>query len=206
NRLPAAWLIGVDGKVLWAGNPAESEGELDALIEAELAKVKAPRLGRTNLDRAVMPAAAKFQKHDYAGARKEAEKVAAKDGASEAAKADAQFVVDRIAAIGARQSEAAKKADDGKSYLEASELYASLAQAFKGAPEGEAAAARLKEMKGDAAVQREIKAAEMLRRLCGELEGKPADVRKAQLDAFAKNRKFDGTKAASDAQALAQKG
>lgn len=200
GRVPHAWIIGVDGKVAWEGNPSEKQEEMGTVLEAELAKVKTPKLGR-KVDRAVQTAAGKFQKRDYAGARKDAEKLLEKG--SDAAKADAQFVVDRITAIGARQAAAAKKAEDEKRYLDAVDLYNSLAQAFKGASEGDAAAARLKDLKADDAVQKELKAAEALRRLCAELEGKPAEVRKAQLEAFAKSKKFEGTRAASDAQALA---
>lgn len=39
---PAAFLIGVDGKVVWEGFPLPEVKELSAVIEAELAKVKPP--------------------------------------------------------------------------------------------------------------------------------------------------------------------
>lgn len=205
GAVPHAWIIGVDGKVLWEGNPAAKQEEMDALIQAELAKVKYPKLGRKDLDKAVAPAAARFMKRDYTGARKDAQKIADRESGSEAAKTDAGYVVDRIEAIAKRQAASAKQAEEEKRYLDAVDLYTVLSQTFKGAPEGDAAAARLKEIKGDDGMQRELKASETLRRLCAELDGKPADLRKAQLEAFAKNKKFEGTRAASDALALAQK-
>jgi hypothetical protein len=41
QAMPAAYLIGTDGKVVWEGHPDPSEpGALEALIKAELGKVK----------------------------------------------------------------------------------------------------------------------------------------------------------------------
>ncbi|MBI3269039.1 MAG: TlpA family protein disulfide reductase [Planctomycetes bacterium] len=42
---PAAFLVGVDGKVIWEGFPLPEVEKLPAILEAELAKVKSPEKG-----------------------------------------------------------------------------------------------------------------------------------------------------------------
>jgi hypothetical protein len=39
---PSQYLIGVDGTVIWEGNCSREKAKVEALIEAELAKVKKP--------------------------------------------------------------------------------------------------------------------------------------------------------------------
>lgn len=40
NGIPNGAVIGVDGKLLWSGNPASSAGKIEELVQAELVKVK----------------------------------------------------------------------------------------------------------------------------------------------------------------------
>src|SRR5262245_42258178 len=66
--IPAMWIIGVDGKIIYAGRGGGEE----SIIEKELAKIKYPGLGKLEVNAKVVPAATKFGAKDYAGARAEA--------------------------------------------------------------------------------------------------------------------------------------
>ena len=65
-------------------------------------------------------------------------------------------------------------------------------------------AARLKELKADPQVQREINAAQALKKVLAAIEGKPAEVRKSQLEAFARSKTAEGTRAGDEAKEMLQ--
>jgi len=200
--IPHGWLVGVEGKVIWEGNPGD--GKMDQILRAEMAKVKFPGLGKVAFDKGVNPILSKFMKRDYAGARIEAQKMIEGAKASEAVAADAEHISKRITSIGEKKLAAAKAREGEKRYGAAAEIYGFLAGAYKGAEEGKAASDRLKEMKADKEIQREMQAAEALKGLVASLERKPAEEKKAALESFAKAKKFEGTQAAADAQAMTQ--
>jgi thiol-disulfide isomerase/thioredoxin len=202
--IPHGWLVGVDGKVIWEGNPHDAK--FDQLLEAELAKVRFPGLGLSEVAKPVMPAVAKFMKKDYAGARTQAEKCLAKDGIDDAARADAEHLVAKVRKIADDRFARAEAFEQEQRYLEAQELYTWLSKAFRRADEGDRAAARLKEMKKDKDIRHEIDAAVALEKLLPRLEGQPAEVRTAALEKFAADRKREGTRAAEQARELAGRG
>lgn len=78
--IPVAWLIGVEGKIVWQGNPAAMQGALDAKIKEEMDKIKYPGLGKLDVDAKVAPSAALFVQKQYDKAREGALKLIEKTG------------------------------------------------------------------------------------------------------------------------------
>lgn len=200
--IPHAWIIGVDGKVIWEGNPGD--GGFDKKLRDEMLKVRFPGMGRNEFDPAMNKALGQYVKNDWAGARKEAKKVLEGARSSDAAKADAQYVTDRLALLGERRTAEARAAETDGRWLEAHQAWTFLSQALAKEPEGEAARARLDEMKKDEAVKKELDAARRLEALVASLANKPAAEKKAALQAFAHSDKVAGTAAARRAGELAQ--
>ncbi len=200
--VPHAWIIGVDGKVLWQGNPGD--GGFDKKLRDEMLKVRFPGMGRNEFDPALNKAMGQYVKNDWAGARKEARKVLDGARSSDAAKADAQYVTDRLALLGERRTAEARENETAGRWLEAQQGWAFLQGAFGKEAEGEAAKARLDEMKKDENVKKELDAARRLEALVASLTGKPAAEKKAALTAFAQSDKVAGTAAARRAGELAQ--
>lgn len=195
--IPHAWLIGVDGKVIWEGNPGG--GTVDRLIEQEIAKVRFPGLGRSDFDKAVSKAVQKYMAKDLGGARKEAQKVLDNARSTDEAKADATYLIERVAELGRKQLELAQQNEADRDYLAAMEIYGYLAKTFKGEAEAQQAGERLDALKKDDTAKREIDAAKKLAALMGQLKGRPAAERRAHLERFAADEKHAGTRAAEQA-------
>ncbi len=200
--IPHAWIVGVDGKVIWEGNPGD--GGFDKKLRDEMLKVRFPGMGRNEFDPALNKALGQYVKNDWAGARKEAKKVQDASKSSDAAKADAQYVTERLALLGERRTAEARQAETDGRWLEAQQAWTFLQGAFGKEAEGEAAKARLEEMKKDENVKKELDAARRLEALVASLANKPAAEKKAALEAFAKSDKVAGTAAARRAGELAQ--
>lgn len=200
--IPVAWLIGVDGTVIWQGNPAAETSKLDKLIEQEVAKVRFPGLGKTDFDPAVLGAVKRYMGKDFGGARKEAGKITADEGASSKAKEDAQYLIDKVDELAARQQKLIEDYQGEGKHLEAYQTLGFLAKAFKGSEVGDAAKAGLKQYKKDKQLKKELAAALKLQKLLAKLEGQPAQVRAKVLEKFATSRKNEGTAAAARASSL----
>lgn len=200
--VPHAWLIGPDGKVLWEGNPAGARGVMDKMIEDEVKKVKYPGLGRATISKALDKAANYFKTKDWAKARAEAKKVAASSSADETTKADAEYVAERATKLAAGWMAQAAAQEKDRRYLAAKRIYAAIAAQFKGEEEGNAAAAKVKEIDGNKDIKKDIDAAEAFEKLEAAAKNMSPEQRKATLAAFAK--KWDGTKAAEDAASAAK--
>ncbi|MCA8923340.1 MAG: redoxin family protein, partial [Planctomycetes bacterium] len=84
GSIPVAWLIGVDGTVIWQGNPAAETAKLDRMIEEEVAKVRYPGMGRSEFHPEALKSVKAFMKQDLAGARDEARKLLANEKLSDA--------------------------------------------------------------------------------------------------------------------------
>jgi len=199
--IPHAWVIGVDGKVVFEGNPYNG---MDKVVEEEMKKIKYPGLGKADVAKEAAKSAAMFSKGQYAAARKEAKKLAENEKASDEAKADAQFIVERATNAAGGRLALAKKLEGEKDFLGAIENYDWVAKNFKGEEEGNSADARLKELKADKEVKKEIDAQIALNKIIESVKKPNAspDIKSAipALKSFAK--KFDGTKAAKDAEEL----
>lgn len=199
--IPHGWLIGVDGKVIWEGNPGD--GRFDQLLRAELAKVRFPGLGRNDFDKALSKSLQAYARRDLGAARKEAQKVVDANRSSDEAKADAQYLLERYQQQLDANWALARQYEGEKRYLDAQEIYAWLASTMKREELGAQADERLDAMKGDKEIERELDAAKRLRALMAQLQGRPAEERRATLERFAQEEKFRGTRAADDARAAA---
>ena len=94
---PCVFVVGVDGTVKYAGGI--DDPKLAAAVREEAKKVKYPGLGRAEFDKGVKGALDRYKRRDLAAARKEAQKVSDDPKASEAARADAADLVQRLARI-----------------------------------------------------------------------------------------------------------
>ncbi|MCO5167355.1 MAG: redoxin family protein [Planctomycetes bacterium] len=199
--IPHGWLIGVDGKVIWEGNPGD--GRFDQLLRAEMAKVRFPGLGRNDFDRALAKSLEKYMRRDIGAARKEAQKVLDHARSSDAAKADAQDLLARYQGIVDGQWALAQQHEAERRYLEAQEIYTWLAGTLKREELGDQADERLDAMKKDDGIKRELEAMKRLRALQAQLQGRPAEERRVALERFASDDKVAGTRAAEDAREAA---
>lgn len=200
--IPHAWVIGVDGKIIWEGNPRNG---MDKVVEEELKKVKYPGLGKAEVAKEAVKVAVQYTKGQYTAARKEAKKLAENEKSSDEAKADAQFIAERVTKLAASKLEEAKAAEAAKDYAKALAIYDWIAKNFKGDEEGTAAEAKVKELKADKDVKREMDAQVAFNKIIDSVK-KPGTTAvdyaaaAGALKGFVK--KFEGTKAASDAEKI----
>jgi hypothetical protein len=197
--IPVAWIVGVDGKVIWQGNPGSPA--FDQTIKAELAKVKYPGLGKLDVHKDVDKAAKAFITGDLGKARDEATKVLEDEKADDAAKADATFVTDRINSAYQRHLTDAKALEDKKRYIDATVEWEWIIEHMGSrSDEGTAAKDRLAEYKKDKDIKEEVKADTELAKLRAKLESMataPLDRRLKEVEKFTK--KFEGSAAAARA-------
>ncbi|MGE0434384.1 MAG: TlpA family protein disulfide reductase [Planctomycetota bacterium] len=198
--IPMAWVIGVDGKIVFAGNPGNAA--FDAAIKAELAKVKYPGLGKLDVHKDLDKAARAFSTGDYAKAVSEAQDTLNNEKADDAAKADATFIAERAASMHKSHLAAARAAEDKKKYLEAIAEYEWIVTHFGSrSDEGTAAKDRVAELKKDKDVKAEIKAWQELDKLSQKLtsmQTAPLDRRMKEVEKFVE--KYEGSAAAAAAK------
>jgi len=198
NGLPFAYVIGVDGTVVFEGR-----GDYHAVVKTEMAKIKYPGLGKLNVAKGLEKAAADFVAKAFNKAIDACNKIVEK-GKDEAAVEDAKFIIERCNAEGARIRAGVDKAKEEKRYIDAFAGLDVLALGFKGLELGDNAANELKELKKDKDVKREYDAAVALQKLIeGQKTMKAKSDKAKQLRDFAK--KNDGTRASEDAKSLADK-
>lgn len=196
GSIPYAYVIGVDGTVIFEGHSGYV-----SVIDNEIKKIKYLGLGKPDVAKGVEKAAQAFVDKQYAKAIDEANKVIEK-GKDEAAVADAQFVIERCNAMGAKLRADADKAKEEKRYLDAFAALETLVNGFKGMELGDNAANELKELRKDKDVKREVDAATALNKLRESFKTMKTNADKAKaLRDFAKRN--DGTRAAADASAQA---
>ena len=147
--LPHVWIIGVEGKIVFAGMAGYSEA-----LEAELAKVKYPGLGKASVHKELEPAAKAFVEGKYAEAYKLAEAVS-ESTEDEKAEEDADYIVelidDRLGTLSVR----AETAEIMKDYGLALACWEELATKYKGLEDAAEAPERLKKLQDDKAVAKE---------------------------------------------------
>ena len=198
NGLPYAFVVGVEGKVVFQGR-----GDYKSVIHDELAKIRYPGLGRLEVAKPVHKAALYFGARKYARAIGEAEKVRGRLEADEApdaaAIADAKYVVERAHRVALRQQQSIEQAKEARDYDVALDRLAFMARAFKGHDFGDRATQERKNLKADPQIKKELKALATLQKLLARLEKERDPSRKrAALEAFAK--KNDGLRAAERAR------
>lgn len=200
NGLPFAYVIGVDGTVVFEGR-----GNYEAVVKAEMAKIKYPGLGKLEVAKPLEGAAKNFVAKQYAKAIEDCNKVIEK-GKDEAAVSDAQFIIERCNAEGAKLRARAEKSKEEKRYLDAFADLETLANGFKGMELGDNAASELKELKKDKEVKREVDAANGLNKLRENVAKMKTKSEKATaLRNFARNKSNEGTRAAQEALAEAER-
>lgn len=149
--LPRVWIVGTDGKVKFAG----SEGYADVL-KTELAKVKYPGLGLSEVSKKLEPAAKAFVEGKYKEAYDLADKVYYDtDDTTEEEHAD--HIMKRIDGLTTTLSLRAGTAESLRNYERAIRCWTELAR-FKGMDDAEEATARLKKLTDDPAVKKEREA------------------------------------------------
>ncbi len=200
KQVPYAYVIGVDGKVVWQGKDS-----YHTVIQDEIAKVRFPGLGRASVAAGLEKSAAHFARKQYAKAATEAE--AALEEAQEKGQLDpgfqkdADYIVRRAAAMGDRMLIRADQARADREYSLALAIYRAIAEAFEDHPRGADAAKQLDELESDKMVAKELKALRALDALEVHLKKSDKAVQKETLRAFA--AKYEGLKAAEKARAAA---
>lgn len=197
--LPFAYVIGVDGTVVFEGR-----GDYHAAVKAEMAKIKYPGLGKLEVAKGLEKAAGNFVAKAYAKAIEDCNGIIEK-AKDEAAVEDAKFIIERCNAEGAKLRARADKAKEEKRYLDAFADLETLSSGFKGMELGDAAAAEIKELKKDKEVKREVDAANNLNKLMESVNKMKTKTEKATaLRNFAKQKTNEGTRAAAEAAAKAE--
>jgi len=196
--LPYAFVIGPDGKVVQQGHSG-----YESVIEKELKRIKYFGLGKLEVARGLEKAATLFSAGDYAKAAADAAKVKEKNSDDAAVVADADWIIARVDLKASMLRAKVEKGKESRRYHEAQAALEKLAgRGFKGMEVAEKAAAELKEMKSDKAVQKEIRAWNMLAQLQdADKRIKDGATRKRNLEGFAK--RYEGTAAAEEALKLA---
>ncbi len=150
-NVPKFWVVGPDGKVKFVG-----ESGYEKTLNAEQAKVKFPGLNKTTLNKALEPAARLFAQGKYAQAHEAATKVYDSTD-DEAVEQDAEYLVkrieDRMKALIAR----AEATEADAEFEIAMRCWEELGK-FKGLDDAEQAADRLKALKDDADIKKEVAA------------------------------------------------
>lgn len=198
--LPFAYVIGVDGTVVFEGR-----GDYHAAVKAEMAKIKYPGLGKLDVAKGLEKAAGNFVAKAYSKAIDDCNSVIEK-GKDEAAIEDAKFIIERCNAEGAKLRARVDKAKEEKRYLEAFADLETLSSGFKGMELGDNAANEIKELKKDKEVKKEVDAANNLIKLRENVAKMKTKTEKATaLRNFAKQKANEGTRAGEDAKAEADR-
>lgn len=194
--IPKCWIIGVEGKVVYAGHP----GSADSYIKDELAKVKYLGLGKADIHEELDGAAKAYVEGDLEKAREEALEVKADEADDEQAVSDADFILEKVKTSYDNMLRIAEDAEGSENYLKAQRAYEQIEEAFGKAEEAEKAEAKLDGFKDDKVIRDEIKAAESLEKIAEKLEGKDAEDITKNLDRFLASSKYEGTFAAKLAE------
>ncbi len=192
---PTAWALDVDGRCIWRGHP---QGLTDALAEAWLKDLRAPRIPRKLAPGAAMAGAA-YDAGQYGAALNAAEK--ALKGKDEKAKADAQYVADLLNGR-MEMHKAAAEAYRGRKELERLvPLLESSAREYSGLAYAKECDAEARKVKATKAYKDCVDARNELERLKLRRTLLKQDKYKAALEKIAKD--YPETAAGREAAALA---
>ena len=197
--LPYAFVIGVNGKVIWQGNKG-----YHAVLEKELGKIKYLGLGKNEIAKGLEKAATEFSKKNYAKAHAAATKLKEKKADNEALVADAQYIIEHVKAKADFLRDRIDEATQSLRYHEAVRDLQALAKGFKGMEVAAKATVELKALKKDKTVKKELKAWGALTKLLNankKVKGK-AKQRKNLIAFYKKN---EGMAAAEEARVLADR-
>jgi len=176
--IPHAYLVDPDGVVTWEGHPASlNDGTIEKLLR------KTTDFYLRKVDDALKPAAAAFKKGKLGEAEKLATEVRDGDAGREA-KADAEYVLGRVAAQRDFWNGRVTKGTEAGLYEEVFDALEDLEKSFAGTEVATDAAAKLKELKADPAVKNELSLTKKLQRLKGDFQEAGSNEKK--LDALEK--------------------
>lgn len=195
--IPAAWLVGPDGKIVWKGHPAELQ---QGLLEEQLKKVRLRPKIEMQSD-ALKKASKQIEAGSYGKAIAELDKVIEK-GDDPAAVEEANSAKAQLLQYGEDELKAVDGYAESKYYPQAVEKLGQIASSFKGTPIGDRAEEKQAAWKKDPVVKTELEGAEAIARakdLIAKYKKKDAA---RLLVAVAKGEKFQGTKAQKDAESL----
>ncbi|MEM7167862.1 MAG: hypothetical protein AAF581_20590, partial [Planctomycetota bacterium] len=143
--LPHAWVIGVNGTVIWEGAKGYKP-----IVEAELKKVRYPGLGRNDIAADAKRSAEAFGKGTFGKAMSEAKKQLGKTEDSEA-KADLEYIVARVDAFVKRKQATVEEAKGERQFGRAVAIMDELSKRMKGSPIGDTLKSDLKKFRKDKA-------------------------------------------------------
>lgn len=207
SGIPQVWVVGVDGKIIYAGRPS---GQFKSIVEAEMAKVQYPGLGIAGLDKDLGKAGKAWSKGEFADARTEAQEVLedlgeADDRESETIRAQAQHIIDRVTANLAAAVAAANEAYDAGDYLKAFRAYEAIAEHYEDTPEAEEAEDKAKAMKKDRDIKDVMSAQEKVEAVWAAMNPKNAQSVQGTLAAMQQlAEKYEGTIAGEQAAEYAK--
>ncbi len=191
---PTAFVIDVDGKVIWRGHP---QGYTEALALGWLKDLRAPKLPRKVAD-PVAGAKASYDNGDYGSALVAAERLLKHKDAT--VRSDATYVFDLLNGRLNMHKAAAEIHQAALRFDRAHEVLAVSAQEFKGLTHAKECTALATKIKSGKAYKDCVASQRELGDLKPHLKGaSPADAKKA-LDRLVK--KWPDTAAAQEAQAL----
>jgi hypothetical protein len=175
-------VVGIDGKVAYYGK----DDGWKAAMDTELAKIVYPNLGKNEVADGAERAAKYFAKREFGKAVNEAEKLL--DGEHKEAEADAKLIIERAKDLAEKRNKRVKDWIEDKRYDLAMNCLESLKSEFKNNEIGNAAYDKIKELKKDRQIKKEIKVFELLQKLVNsEGDGAPLDYAKS-LHEFAKQQ------------------
>jgi hypothetical protein len=180
--LPRTWIVGVDGKVIWAGRAGYKE-----TLDKELAKVKYPGLGKAEVHKSLEPAAKAFVEGRMAEAHKLAEAVFYETD-DEKAEADADHIMKRVDSQARDLANRAQTAEAMRDFELARRCWARLAERFKGHDDAADADKKLKELSESETAAQEIAARRALLALMMDLDVEFQQVDDEDADAVRKFR------------------
>jgi hypothetical protein len=190
--IPAAWLVGPDGKVLWKGHPS---GLNASIIEEHLAKVRmTPQWDK--LPGGLKNARKALGKGLFAkGLKALAKEVDDADHGAAASEA-----IEQVKAYGQSQLDMVDSHAEAGNYSGGMELLGSLEKSFKGTEIGDAAKAKRSEWKKDKTVKAELEGEKLLAKAQALLRDNPKGAASVLLK-ITKGKKYEGTKARAAAEA-----
>jgi hypothetical protein len=193
---PSSFLIGPDGRILWAGHPAALE---DGMIEGHIEKI---RLFPGDLPAKLAPIEKATQKGKYGEALTKVTGLLNGTTLNEAERAAAEKAAEWIRWYGTSGLEgAAKDATAGKVY-EAWQAYEALAQGFKGNEVATQAAKAVAAILADKDQKREVDAGKRLDKVREQAKDMDDDKAAKLYEGVAD--KYEGTRAGARAAELAR--
>ena len=189
QTIPAAWLIGASGEIVWQGNPLALDV---AKIEEELKHVRT--LPVFDLDGDLLSIEDKLNRGQYAAGVKALKRYLKKPKSDEG-EASAKQALRTITRFGKSKLAQAKKLARAGDYVSANATLALVEKHFKGLDEGDEAKKTLSAWKKDKKIKNELAAAKLLAKAEALLEAGRKKPGLQVLASIRRSKKYAGTAA-----------